>query len=86
MIKIPVSLGELYDKISILRIKEHFIEGREKFANIAKELLLLEEVADENPIDESYQNELMSINKKLWNVEDNIRILDSCNNFGPEPG
>lgn len=75
-ILVPVSLGELYDKISILRIKEGRIEDNNKLLNIKKELELLLKIAEEHPIDHYYYYDLFNINSSLWGVEDNLRELE----------
>ena len=46
MIKINASVGELLDKISILKIKEEKINDEKKLLNIKKELGLLSSIAD----------------------------------------
>ena len=75
MIEIPVSIGELFDKITILEIKKEKIQSTEKLVNVNKELSLL--------LQKSYQfnitgiqteyDELKKINLTLWEVEDKIR-------------
>lgn len=75
MIKIPVSIGELFDKITILQIKKEKIKSIEKLKNVNKELSLLLQISGEinkKEIEEEY-NQLKNINESLWNVEDLIR-------------
>ncbi|WP_306150168.1 MULTISPECIES: DUF6165 family protein [unclassified Roseibium] len=85
----PISAGELLDKITILELKLKYAEpGSSKFANVKKELDLLMEVAGDllNPDNEafSYIDDLRSINQKLWIIEDEIRVCESNEQFGPE--
>ena len=88
IIKTPISLGELIDKISILRIKKENIEDDEKQKSIDKELKLLNEVL-ESVLDyheniNEYLNQLIVINTKLWKVEDNIREFERQKIFDKE--
>jgi hypothetical protein len=88
MILIPVSLGELLDKISILQIKETNIKDTSKLEWIKKELaLLIEKLREINHydllIDQEFRK-LVFYNKTLWNLEDNIRLMEKQNNFGQE--
>ena len=75
-ILIPVSIGELYDKISILRIKLEKINDKEKVNHIQNELNQLVEIAVKHPIDDDLFNKLLKVNKALWGIEDNIRIKE----------
>jgi hypothetical protein len=76
-ISIPVSVGELFDKISILNNKLRFIEDKDKLRNIEREFLLLNEVAiNLDPlyaINENFKK-LSSINEELWFIEDGKRL------------
>ena len=72
-VTIPVSLGELYDKQTILRIKTERIKDTEKLINIQKELDLLIKIIDEHPINDPILYELYNVNNRLWAVEDNLR-------------
>ena len=84
MIKIPVSLGELYDKITILEIKVQNLNDPVKAKNALKELLLLKKIAEDHPIDPSYKAELYGINLNLWVIEDRIRALEEEKRFDDE--
>ena len=78
--KVSCSIGELIDKISILNIKLEKSDN-EKKNNISKELNILN---SENPIsniNDSLFSELEQINKKLWELEDNIRIKSKNKEF-----
>ena len=78
----PVSLGELIDKITILEIKQIHMTGI-KLKNVDKELKLLKnKLQDTNlEIDIDLINNLKEVNKKLWEIEDNIRIKESNQEF-----
>lgn len=89
MIKINASVGELLDKISILKIKEQKINDEKKLFNITKELGLLSSIAEKfiEKDEKSYKkfmDELFEINLQLWETEDNIRILENKKNFNDE--
>jgi len=72
----PISLGELYDKISILEIKQQRIKDENKLKHVQKELESLKSLADLYPIDEDLYNDLKKKNEALWGIEDNIRIKE----------
>lgn len=82
---IPVSLGELLDKISILKIKTEKILDKEKLKNIYYELGLLEDISNkyllESKLMQKLFDELYQINIKLWNIEDDIRIKEKDKMF-----
>ena len=81
----PVSLGELIDKITILEIKQIHMTGI-KLKNIDKELKLLKNIIqDKNlKIDIDLINNLKEVNQSLWELEDNIRIKESNQEFDKE--
>ena len=82
-VEIEVSIGELYDKITILRIKKERITDADKLHNIKKELQYLEnKVLNNDPIVENLTKELFEVNSKLWEIENNKRRCESENNFG----
>ena len=76
-ILIPISPGELLDKITILEIKSDRIESSEKKANVDKELAMLSDVWSNSVTEDddikSMRSDLKSINETLWDVEDDIR-------------
>ena len=78
----PISLGELIDKITILEIKKVFMTGI-KLKNVDKELKLLKNlIQDKNlEIDVDLINNLKEVNKKLWKIEDKIRIKERDKEF-----
>ena len=76
---IPVSIGELIDKITILQIKASRFQG-EALAHVQQELNLLEEVRLEAGI--SIPEGLESaIKAELWRIEDAIRERGGCKRF-----
>jgi len=81
-IEIPTSLGELYDKYSILEIKRTNIKDESKLLNINSELEKLKVFIDHNSISEELYGELKSINEQLWKIEDDIRECERQKNFG----
>lgn len=82
-ILVPVSVGELVDKITILRIKSKQIMDQSKLANIAKELSALQAVCAEKGIDLSHPlvTKLESVNQTLWVIEDDIRDKERQKEF-----
>ena len=87
MLAAPCSLGELIDKITILRIKAERIAEKEKLANVRRELALLERLAQEDgasgpPID-LLADQLAAVNARLWTIEDAIRACEREGDFGP---
>ena len=85
-IVIPVSLGELIDKITILEIKKEHIQENKKLKNINKELGSLKKILlDANlHIDSKLINQLKKVNNILWNIEDEIRIKENDKEFDNE--
>jgi hypothetical protein len=84
MIKIPVSVGELIDKLSILHIKKIKISNPEKLEFITKKFELLYNMSSYYLNDENiskYYHSLVEINLKLWEVEDEIRIIENIKSF-----
>lgn len=84
-VNIPVSLGELLDKISILEIKKKKIQNESKLKNIKKELIGLRNVLDKLNIDLSQTDDLYKdlydINLSLWEIEDSIRVREKNKDF-----
>lgn len=80
-ITIPVSIGELIDKITILQIKQKFSDNE----YITKELNDLIKIAEDFHVYKgSYLDELMKINLSLWDIEDKIRIKEKNQEFDEE--
>jgi len=72
-ILVPISLGELYDKITILEIKLAHMDSPEKIANVANEYKQLREIAGKYPIETGLYEKLKKINQEIWDIEDGIR-------------
>ncbi len=84
MPSIPISVGELVDKISILKIKSKNIVDENKLININNEFMELQKKLNELNILKSIQNEieeLDKVNSQLWTIEDDIREKEKRNEF-----
>ena len=81
---VPVSIGELYDKYTILQIKQERIKDEGKLVFINKELEYLKKQTDTFNLDASLVRELKTVNEILWNVEDNIRDKERRKEFDAE--
>ncbi|MVA58801.1 DUF6165 family protein [Agrobacterium vitis] len=86
MIEVPVSWGELIDKITILQIKSERITDEAKRTNVERELSLLNErlkpVAGHQGVI-AISRDLLSVNTALWEIEDDIRDCERDGDFGP---
>ena len=85
IINVPISVGALIDKITILEIKKNKLKNL-KLKNILKELSFLRAVLEKNSIfipDEIFL-QLKSINLTLWDIEDKIRIKEKNKEFDNE--
>ena len=84
-ISIPISLGELIDKITILEIKTLHMSDL-KLENVMKEMHLLKNILQEKNlgIDVNLINNLKEINKNLWKIEDKIRQKELNQEFDQE--
>jgi hypothetical protein len=82
----PTSIGDLIDRITILEIKAARITDPAKAANVARELRALSDIRDRSglnvPAMTPYAAELAAINSTLWDIEDDIRLLDRNGDFG----
>ncbi len=87
-ISVPVSPGELLDKITILRIKSSRIGDAGKLANVRIELKLLEEIwsacAHAKADIAADVNALLQVNERLWVIEDDIRDKERAQAFDSE--
>jgi hypothetical protein len=82
--KIPVSWGELIDKITILEIKVERIADERARANAATELGLLRDIASPVLAREEISAmaaKLKALNQALWKIEDEIRDHERAGNF-----
>ncbi len=87
-IKVPISPGELLDKITILRIKSQRMSDPSKVANVRLELRLLEETWNGSAyakIDIAADiAALLAVNERLWVIEDDIRDKERAQSFDAE--
>ncbi|MGD9843249.1 MAG: DUF6165 family protein [Steroidobacteraceae bacterium] len=87
-ISVPISPGELIDKLTILEIKSERMSDAKKLANVKLELKLLSETwadSDYAKIDiNSEWAELKRINGELWDIEDEIRDEERNQRFGEQ--
>lgn len=83
--KIEVSNGEIIDKLTILQIKLERIKDEAKLKNLRKEFNELSKVANlvMNNSEPLYK-ELYKVNCELWDIEDQIRLLERKKDFGEE--
>lgn len=84
-IHVPVSPGEVLDKITILEIKSERISDPEKVANVQLELSLLQKTWAENirntDVIKGLHAKLKEINEALWEIEDDIRDKERAREF-----
>ncbi len=85
IIHVPVSPGEVLDKITILEIKSERIKDADKLVNVKRELELLqaawEKFVDEDETVRRIHAKLKSINEDLWEIEDDIRDKERAKEF-----
>ncbi|MGB0453180.1 MAG: DUF6165 family protein [Bacteriovoracaceae bacterium] len=83
LVKVPVSLGELIDKYTILRIKSDKIadEGKRQEAIKEKDLLLNEIKTLQLSNVDGFIEDLEQVNRKLWDIEDQIREKERAKEF-----
>jgi len=84
LVKIPVSVGELFDKITILKIKAARLSDTGKLENVRRELESLEAVAADLPASpqlDALVSQLQAINDALWDVEDGKRAHEREGRF-----
>ena len=81
----PVSLGELIDKITILEIKKIYMTGIQ-LKNVDKELRLLNNILQDKNLEIAFYliESLRAVNNNLWEIEDQIRIKESNQEFDKE--
>lgn len=88
VIKVPVSFGEVLDKITILEIKSERIADPEKVKNVRLELDELSSTWNEAVQDQAaiadLRKQLKAVNEELWVIEDDIRDQEAAQDFGPK--
>lgn len=84
-ILVPVSFGELLDKIAILQIKSERMQDAAKLANVRNELSALEKTWMAHPAASAdivrLRAELKAVNERLWEIEDDIRVQEKAQAF-----
>ncbi|MCR6684994.1 DUF6165 family protein [Pseudoxanthomonas sp.] len=95
-ILVPVSFGELLDKIAILQIKSERMSDPAKLANVRKELSALEQNWMQHPAAggtpgsgsgtgiAELRAQLKAVNERLWEIEDEIRVKEKAQEFDEE--
>jgi predicted nuclease with TOPRIM domain len=87
-INTQISVGELLDKFSILKIKSNKIKDPEKILNINKEKKYLNQIIESELSQYNYLEErikeLVNVNSKLWDIEDLIREKERAKEFDEE--
>ena len=85
-ITVPVSFGELLDKISILQIKSERMSDEAKLANVRRELSALEKTWMAHPAAGGdiarLRADLKAVNERLWDIEDEVRLKEKAGSFG----
>jgi hypothetical protein len=87
MVTIPVSVGEIIDKLSILQVKKNKISDETKLEFVNKEFKILHDLSSVylNNIEiESLYYQLVEINSSLWDIEDNLRVIEKEKRFEGE--
>ena len=86
IITVPVSVGEVVDKVTILEIKSERISDSEKLRNVAAELDALRPLVSGGVFDSAelvaLTDGLRAVNGELWDIEDNIRAEEAAGRFG----
>ena len=84
LINTPISLGELVDKISILKVKQKNIKNNNKLDQVNKELNYLQATLENHVTKDEidvFLNSLIDINSRLWVIEDDIRECERKKQF-----
>ncbi|MDQ7730441.1 DUF6165 family protein [Halomonas sp. SpR8] len=86
-IEVPLSFGEVLDKITILEIKAERIKNEEKNRNVRLELealnLIWEHAIQDPSLIADLRLQLKNVNEELWVIEDDIRAQEAVQDFGP---
>ena len=84
---IEISVGEAFDRLTILKIKSEKIKDESKLINVMKEYFYLQNLLNEE-LEVTEENEdfkrLLEINETLWKVEDLLREFEAKQSFGFE--
>lgn len=83
-----ISVGEFFDKITILEIKKKKIHDKEKLTNVNNELTELRNIEQTYNLENFQLNNLIkklyNVNLELWDIEDKIRVLEKSKSFDSE--
>jgi hypothetical protein len=85
--EIKVSVGEVFDKLSILEIKKSKLTDPDKLQNVQKEYDYLNQILDTSRIADSakfkyFYDQLIEVNSLLWDIEDGKRACERNQYFG----
>ena len=84
-VNVEISIGEFFDKVTILEIKKERISDEAKLVNVNKELdalnVLLDSLSFSRADVENEIKELKEINEKIWVIEDDIRDKEAAKEF-----
>lgn len=87
-VQVPVSFGELLDKLAILQIKSERMQDAGKLANVRRELSALEKTWLAHPAAGRdvvrLRAQLKAVNERLWEIEDEIRLKEKAGQFDEE--
>lgn len=87
-VNVEISIGEFFDKVTILEIKRERIQDADKLKNINNELDALNTLLEQLPFSREQVadevGELKAINEKLWVIEDDIRDKEAAKSFDQE--
>ena len=87
-VNVEISIGEFFDKVTILEIKRERIRDADKLRNINNELDALYALLEQLPFSRDQVadevGELKAINEKLWVIEDDIRDKEAAKSFDQE--
>jgi hypothetical protein len=87
-LSVPISFGELIDKITILEIKSERIGDAAKLANVRTELAALDATWRGHPSAQvdigDQRRRLKAVNEALWDIEDRIRLKEKAQAFDAE--
>ena len=86
ILQVPVSVGEVVDKVTILEIKSNRISDESKLKNIRAELEQLRPLVSGGVFDSAEVSALFdglrAVNGELWDIEDDIRAEEAAGRFG----
>lgn len=86
--KVPISWGELFDKITILQIKLENLTSKDALENVEREFKQLQSIFikyfPKNTEAKQLEEELKQINQQLWDIEDKIRDKERNRSFDDE--